>query len=167
MAIAVAVPMICLLLLAAAHDVAFRIIPNAIPAYLGLLGLAWRGYLGANAIETTLLVALALAILLALVHWRGWLGGGDVKLAVATALGLPPFDIYRFVVLTATAGGVLAMLYLVARLLPRVGRAPQGSSRWLRLCVIERWRMRRRGTLPYGVALAGGGAIVLVQLMGH
>jgi Flp pilus assembly protein protease CpaA len=36
----------------------------------------------------------------------------------------------------------------------------------LRVAAIERWRIRRRGPVPYGVAIAIGGAFVVLTSQG-
>jgi prepilin peptidase CpaA len=105
-------------------------------------------------------LALLLFILLVALYARGMMGGGDVKLAAATALGLSPGSQYGFVVVTALAGGVLALLHLVLRRALRGARArppPRGAGVFQRVLAAERWRIARRGSLPYGVAIACGG----------
>jgi prepilin peptidase CpaA len=81
----------------------------------------------------------------------------------ALAMGLSPFDCYRFVVATAIAGGILGLAYL---LLSRMPRGPHKSGRVSllgRVAAVESWRICRRGPLPYGVAIAAGGAFVLLH----
>jgi prepilin peptidase CpaA len=99
----------------------------------------------------------------------GMLGGGDLKLATAIAIGLPPLGSYQFVVATAVAGGLLALLYLAAHRLALRRAAPsraagRAASLLRRVLAAEAWRVRRRGPLPYGVAIAAGAALVL---LGH
>ena len=117
-------------------------------------------------------VAMGLFALLVLAHARGALGGGDVKLAAAMALGLAPVQTYRFVVATILAGGVLSLLHLLLRRAPPPAPLPKKFSRraplaW-RIVTVERWRIRRKGSLPYGVAIACGGAwVMLTGAMGR
>jgi len=147
-----------LVLLAAAHDLATRRIPNALCALLALLSLAARATEGLAALGATLAAASALFALLVVLFSRGLLGGGDVKLATAGALGLPPVAIWDFVVATTLAGGLLSLLYLAAPHLPLPRPSPAGRAQpvLIRLAATEAWRLRRRGPLPYGVAIAAG-----------
>ncbi len=152
-----------LLLIAALSDLATRTIPNSICVALAAIGLFARMALG----PTELLSSLgATAILFALLFFawsRGMLGGGDVKIMSAVALGLAPLDCLSFLEGTALTGGAIALFYLlVGKLLPKTGPA---HSRLLlpRLAMIEAWRMRRRVSMPYGLAIAAGGAITLIN----
>ena len=79
---------------------------------LGTGGLA-RILAGPSAFALSVATALLLLILLMVIHSRGLIGGGDVKIMTALAVGLSPFDCYRFVVATAIAGGILAIAYLL------------------------------------------------------
>jgi prepilin peptidase CpaA len=108
-----------------------------------------------------MVAAMLLFALLMVAYSRGFIGGGDVKLMTAFAIGLSPLNSYHFVVATALAGGLLGIAYLV---LSRSTRLPhQASDRSLlrRVMAVEFWRARRRGSLPYGVAIAAGGTFVL------
>ncbi len=167
MTIAVVAATILLLVIAAWHDVASRTIPNCLAAATAVVGLIWRSTGGLNAIAVSVIAACALFLALLLVYLRGALGGGDVKLATAMAFGLSPWDTYDFVVVTAMAGGVLALAYFLMRWLPAVQRLPAQSSYLMRVYVVERWRIRRRGPLPYGVAIAAGGVFTLVHALGR
>jgi len=166
MVLATALITIALLAFAAWRDVATRTIPDEVSIALAVVGIAARAVFGVEALVHSLAAASLLGGLLVFLHARGFLGGGDVKLATALALGLSPLDVWNLVVAVALAGGVLGLLYLVLqRLLPdgapntgrRAGRTPR------RLLAVEAWRIRRRGPLPYGVAIAAGGTIVLLQ----
>ena len=167
MAIAFVVATMCLLAVAAWYDVAFRTIPNVLAAGVAALGVVWRAVQGLGAIEVSLLGAGVLFVLLFLIYARGAMGGGDVKLATAVAFGLTPWDTYRFVCATALAGGVLGLAYLAMRRLPAVNRLPSRSRILNRVYVVERWRIRRRGPLPYGVAIAAGGCLTLAHVIGR
>lgn len=147
------------LIAAACSDLAVRRIPNAASAVVALAGLALRALEGPGPLAATLAAAGVLFIVLFAGFARGVLGGGDVKLAVAVALGLPPATIWDFVIVTALGGGVLGLGYLAAQRLipPTVAPAGRGASALARVVAAERWRMRRRGPLPYGVAIAIGG----------
>ena len=166
-AVAVAALVIVLLLAAAWRDVASRIIPNTIVAAIAVIGLGWRASMGLEALGGTLIATAVLFLILLLIYSRRALGGGDVKLAVAMALCFSPWDTYRFVFSTALAGGILSAAYLAMRLLPAIARLPGRSNLLSRVYVIERRRIRRRGPLPYGVAIAAGGCLTLVDLIGR
>ena len=162
---------LALLGLAAWRDIATRSIPDSISLVLAGLGLLLRWHEGWAPLGLSLLAALGLFLILLTCHARGLLGGGDVKLLTALALGLPPLGSYQLVVATALAGGVLAIAYLVLhRALSARGGAlsPRGRGEPLlrRIVSVEARRIRARGPLPYGVAIAVGGALVLLQSPG-
>ena len=148
-----------LLVLAALHDAATRTIPNWIAASIVLLGLMAR-LLGGD-----LVTGLAAASLLfggCVLAWsRGWLGGGDAKLAAAFALVPAHGQVADFVLATALAGGLLALLYLaLSRIVPRPAPGPR-QGLLARVAKAEAWRISRCGPLPYAVAIAAGGIHVL------
>ncbi len=87
-------------------------------------------------------VAAGVFALLAAAFYAGMMGGGDVKLAAALALWFPPASTLHFLVLMSIAGGVLTLALLVAHRL----RGRDGRPR-----------------IPYGVAIATGGLIILAQ----
>jgi len=152
---------VVLLALAALTDVATRTMPDTIAIAVGLLGMAVRLLSGPSALALSAAIALGLFIVLAVLYARGLMGGGDVKLAAATCLGLSLQSAYSFVIVTAMAGGVLALLHLAARWalrdVRRVAPARRGASLPRRVLSVERWRIARHGSLPYGVAIACGG----------
>jgi prepilin peptidase CpaA len=74
--------------------------------------------------------------------YAGMMGGGDVKLAAALALWFSPQSTIKFLILTSIAGGVLTL----------------GIIAW------HRARQREgRPEIPYGVAIAFGGLVILTQ----
>ena len=80
--------------------------------------------------------------LLAGAFYAGMMGGGDVKLAAALALWFSPASTLKFLVVMSLAGGVLTLL------------------------VVALHRMRGksgRPEIPYGVAIAFGGLVILTQ----
>jgi prepilin peptidase CpaA len=147
---------ILLLLYVAMIDIATRLIRNEICLVLALLGIAGQF---ANPLQVTesLMVATILLLLLLVIYQRGWIGGGDVKLLVALAIGLPLMGVIQLLTIIALAGGVLALVHLMMRLLPYPKLAPAGSSLVRRVYAVERWRNLRHAPLPYGVAIACGG----------
>ncbi|WP_271601624.1 A24 family peptidase [Bradyrhizobium sp. CCBAU 45384] len=147
---------IVLLLYVATIDVATRLIRNDVCLVLALLGIA--GQLDSPLqLAESLIAGAILFLLLFMIYQRGWIGGGDVKLLVALAIGLPLTGIVQLLTVTALAGGVLALVHLMMRLLPYPRLAPAGSSFARRVYAVERWRHLRHAPLPYGVAIACGG----------
>jgi prepilin peptidase CpaA len=147
---------IVMLLYVATIDVATRLISNEICLAIALLGIAGQFAIPMQ-IAQSLMVAAILFLLLLLVYTRGWIGGGDLKLLVALAIGLPLTGVIQLLTITALAGGVLALVHLIMRLLPYPKLAPAGASFVRRVSAIERWRHLRHAPLPYGVAIACGG----------
>lgn len=148
-----------LLVVAAVHDIVARTIPNRLVLCVAVIGVACRGVAG------DLLPALGVAALVfacGVLGWRlGALGGGDVKLLAAVSLLPAPALVPSLIAAVALCGGALALSFLVARpLVPRrPGPRPQS---WLaRSLRVEAWRVRRRGPLPYAVAIAGGALLTL------
>jgi prepilin peptidase CpaA len=81
-------------------------------------------------------------VLLALAFYTGMMGGGDVKLAAALALWFSPASTLKFLVLMSLGGGVLTLGVLA----------------------LHRARGRTgRPEIPYGVAIAFGGLVILAQ----
>src|SRR5262245_33790853 len=130
---------ILLLLYVAMIDIATRLIRNELCLVLALLGIV---SLFANPMHVTesVLAATILFLLLIVIYQRCWIGGGDVKLLVALAIGLPLMGVIELLTITALAGGVLALVHLMMRLLPYPKLAPTGSSLVRRVYAIERWR---------------------------
>ncbi|MFC0408554.1 prepilin peptidase [Roseomonas elaeocarpi] len=152
-----------LLLCAAWRDVATRTIPDTAGLLVAILGLAARLSEGIGAAALSLTLAAGLVLLMLPLHARGMIGGGDVKLAAALLVGLSPLAGYRFVVATALAGGLLALLYLaLSRLLPE-RPAGAGGTAVRRVLRAEGWRIRRHGPLPYGVAIGLGWCAAVLQ----
>ena len=147
---------ILLLVYVAMIDIATRSIRNEICLVLALLGIAGQ-VASPMQVAESLIAATILLLLLIVIYQRGWIGGGDVKLLVALAIGLPLMGVIQLLTITALAGGVLALVHLMMRLLPYPKLAPAGSSFVRRVYAVERWRNLRQAPLPYGVAIACGG----------
>jgi prepilin peptidase CpaA len=147
---------ILLLLYVATIDIATRLIRNEICLTLALLGIAGQLASPMQVVQS-LVVAAILFLLLFAIYQRGKIGGGDVKLLVALAVGLPLTGVMQLLTVTVLAGGVLALVHLMMRLLPYPRLAPAGSSLLRRVYAVERWRHLRHAPLPYGVAIASGG----------
>ena len=87
-------------------------------------------------------IAVGVFVLFALAFYTGMMGGGDVKLAAALALWFSPQSTIKFLVLTSLAGGVLTL----------------GILAWHKAK-----RREGRPEIPYGVAIAVGGLVILAQ----
>ena len=151
-----------LLVVASWRDVVTRTIPDHVALVVAVIGMTVRSTAGWSPMLLSLATAACLFAVLLLLAMRGWLGGGDVKLAAALAVGLPPTATWDFVVATVLAGGVLGLGYLAGpRFAPRL--RPVMSARTLsRILAVEARRLRRGGPLPYGVAIAAGGILVIL-----
>lgn len=148
-----------LLAIAALLDIAFRQVPNWLPAALAVDGLALRllsGELLAGA-----LAGAAVFVACALLWRRGLMGGADVKLLGAAATVVPFHFVPSFVLFVALAGGVLALAYVaMRRVMP--GPGPRRPSALLaRIARVERRRVRQCRSLPYACAIAAGAFITL------
>jgi prepilin peptidase CpaA len=149
-----------LLGLAALHDVLARTIPNWICAALAAAGL---GALWLTPAASYRLLAAALLFAGAVLLWRaGWMGGGDAKLLGAVGLLVPPDRVAGTVLAIGFAGAVLALPYVICH--GRIARPEPVRPHGLpaRAWRAERFRLRRGGPLPYGVAIAAGAAIGLL-----
>jgi prepilin peptidase CpaA len=150
-----------LLVAAGLHDVAARTVPNRLAVMVAGLGVV------ARLLDANLLIGLAVAFAVfsvAFFCWRrGWMGGGDVKLLGAVALLVPPTSVGTMVVDVALAGGVLAVTYLVlqAALPSRIGSPNRPKSFAARALRAERWRISRKGPIPYASAIAVGALFCL------
>ncbi|GGB57360.1 hypothetical protein GCM10011316_31810 [Roseibium aquae] len=87
----------------------------------------------------------------------GWIGGGDAKLMSSMSLwfGWSP-DLLSFLTWTALSGLALTVALLLFRALP-VLPLGLGKASW-----IARLHDRKTG-VPYGVAIAAGGLVVVYQ----
>jgi prepilin peptidase CpaA len=132
-----------ILLGAAAQDIFQRRISNWLcfaviaAAVAAAIAIGPRLTLWQNGIAFVLLLALGTALFAV-----GWLGGGDVKLLASLALWANFAVILPLIACILTGGGMLAAISLATR----GRRAP-----------------RRTKGVPYGVAIAAGAAIVLLQ----
>ena len=150
-----------LFLAAAYRDLATRTIPDKVSILLVLVGLTTRAVIGPTAMLISIAAGIALFLLLLLAHAKGALGGGDVKLMAAAACGLSLPEIYHFILITGITGGVLAAIHLALRRMTKDFRPmkppSRGTAGLTRILAAERWRISRRGPLPYGIAIAIGG----------
>ena len=148
-----------ILLGAVLNDIAFRTVPNWMPAALLVLGVGTRALDGGLAPG---LLACALIFGSAAFCWhRGWMGGGDGKLLAACGVLAPPGTAGAMLAGVALAGGALALLYLaLGRVLGAPGAdCPAGRLRGILWA--ERRRIQDRDSLPYASAIAAGALLVL------
>lgn len=156
MSVDVVIPALFLapLAVAAAFDLGQLRIPNWVNLALALLFLPalWLGPREVSLLAHAGTGALVLAAGL-LMFAAGWLGGGDVKLAAACALWLGPGpQLAEFALWTALAGGVLVAWLGLGRAAARLG------------LVLLPPALRRGAVIPYGAAMAAGGAMVAARL---
>jgi prepilin peptidase CpaA len=139
---------------AAYGDVRARQIPNALPlaiAGLGLLRLVLAG--DPAAALWTLAAAGAVFAASFLQWWRGLLGGGDAKLLAAASLLVGSGGLFGFLIMMSLCGAIIALAVLAAS---RFGGPPG-----LLLPFPGVVETPARPSVPYGVAIAAAGAIVL------
>ena len=153
------VGIVCLLV-ASLHDIIARTAPNWAAGVLLLSGLALR-FLNGNLLPGAA-VGLVVFVLAAICWQRGWMGGGDVKLLAAASVFVPPGEALPFILAVALSGGVLALIYLLARRFVAPPASERPHTLLGRALRAERWRIRRGGPLPYACAIAVGGLLVLL-----
>ena len=156
---------------AAWRDVATRTIPDGVSIALLAVGMFMRGSQGWGDLTISLLMSAAIFLFLLPLCSRGLLGGADLKLLSALAVGLSPQSTVSLLLAVTTIGGLLAAVYLLAAKLAgatTIMRSPSTriKSRLARVITIESWRIRRRAPLPYGIAIAIGAAVVVLQQRG-
>ncbi len=141
----------------AIYDLAIMQIPNWLTAGLALSFLPYAALLGAGwgALAVHVLCAFVVLLIVFGFFAAGWMGGGDAKLIAAVALWLGPgVELTTFLLWSSVFGGALTLALLIARacLSPATGLAPVD-------------RLLRRDTgIPYGVALAAAGLMVVPDL---
>ncbi len=152
---------------AALSDALHYIIPNSIT--LSLLILYPAHMLSAPERVNWLGGILGAGILFALgvgIFARGIAGGGDVKLLSATALWVGPAHLPAFFIVMGFTGGALAIVVLVARHARRLRlRLAGGNTDCLASAVPADATTSSTELVPYGVAIAVGGAYVGLQLL--
>jgi len=135
--------LLCLVFQAAVSDLAWRRIPNALvlSGLLLALTLHWR-LDGTGALLTQYLAGAGVGFLLFLpMYALGGMAAGDVKLAAMAGSFVGPWQALQLVVLSAMAGGLLALCCLQ----------------------LARWRGGKADGMPYAVAIAAG-ALATVAL---
>jgi len=149
---------------AVATDVATRRIPNVLTAALAVAALALHATAGWSSFAIACATLIGVTFIGFAAFSFGWLGGGDVKLLAAGAatLGFP--DAVPFLIYTALAGGVLALVFAIA--LGRLGSVFASIGLVLRPFAYKGTvavAPRKPITLPYAVAIASGAAAVALS----
>ncbi len=153
-------------LLGAVYDVLYRRIPNLLSGSGLLLGLVasfcfggWRRGLSAAA------AAAVCGLVFLVFYFAGGMGAGDVKLITAVGCLAGWANLGSLLVLTAFAGGALAVMMAVRRgrvkeTLRNVGALlMHHTHQGLRPHPVLNLRSERALRLPYGVAIAMGSAM--------
>lgn len=163
-----AIALLTALALAALSDMRCRRIPHMLVAVIAVLWLATVPALGPSAAAAAL--ATAVGVLAAgILVWRcGWLGGGDVKLIAALSLWAGPHQVAGLLLTIALSGGALALLVMLRdRVLqtPLCMIAQVHAARLAPAAVrLPAWSPAAARSLPYGVAVACGGAWLVHRL---
>jgi len=146
-------PPLAILAAAALCDLRWRIIPNPLPAALAVGGAVAAGAAGWPAGAWSALAAALVFAGGAALFAAGAMGGGDVKLAAALTLWLPAQAAPIFLLLMSLAGAALAVAVLALSLAAALLRGARPAAAW---------RTAVSNPAPYGVAIAAGGAAVLL-----
>lgn len=147
-----------MVIVAALKDITSFTIPNWISAalILAFFPAAFAAGLPLSLIGLHLAVGLGCLVAGMGMFAVGWIGGGDAKLFAAAGLWLGLQAIAPFVLVTALAGGLLAVFLLNLRADWVRNLLPTGPG-W-----VERLR-EPKGNAPYGVAIAFGALFAFPQ----
>ena len=149
-----------LMAIAAVEDFRRLVIPNwLVLALIAVWPLsAVTGTVTLAAALGALAIAGAIFVVGALLFARGLLGGGDVKLLCAAALWAGPAATPELLLVTAILGGVVSLVLLSPlgahwNLAGRPFGGPPGAA-----------AIAGKGVpVPYGIAIAGAGLVVILQ----
>lgn len=147
-----------LVIVAALKDVTSFTIPNWISGalILAFFPAALAAGLPLSALGMNLAIGFGALIAGMIMFALGWIGGGDAKLFAASGLWLGAAPAPMFVLVTALAGGALAVMLVNIRSSWIRGLIPAGPA-W-----VERLR-EPKGDAPYGVAIAAGALAAFPQ----
>lgn len=145
----VAVLILALAAAAVEDAVRLRISNLACAAVLvaGLVAVAIHGL--SPALWQNAVVCMAVLVLGTAVFAAGWLGGGDIKLLAAIGFWLDLRAAAGLIAAVFAAGGVVALIYLLAR---RIADNDRGS---------------RHTAVPYGLAIVLGAAFIFATQLRH
>ncbi|CAN5826530.1 hypothetical protein BH11PSE3_BH11PSE3_18160 [soil metagenome] len=148
-----------LLIVAGWQDLHTMHISDAIPLAIAGSFLVWalsgwaRGTVTPAQCGGAVLAAVAIFVLAAFAFAARALGGGDVKLLAAASLFAGPTSLMLdYLLVTALAGGLLALALLAGLPIGPSSSAPKPPL-----------RVRLRGRLPYGPAIAAGGLWIVAE----
>jgi prepilin peptidase CpaA len=142
-------------------DTRTRLIPNSLAIAIGALGLVRIALAGdPRAAAFTVAAAAAVFTITFLLFWRGHVGGGDVKLLTASALLVGHDDLLGFLFAMSLCGGILALAVVAAH---KLGPSLRPVARAATAPPAREDRGSARLTVPYGVAIAAAGVLVLLQ----
>ena len=147
-----------LVIIAAMTDATSFTIPNRISVLLFAVYVSAAVVLGRPLAEVGAeLVIGVVALMVGMgMFAAGWIGGGDAKLFAASALWLGWTGLPVFLMVTALAGGGLALLLLNARA-PALKPYFQGAPGWFTRLITP------GAGVPYGVAIAAGALAAFPQ----
>jgi Flp pilus assembly protein protease CpaA len=139
-------------------DLKDRIIPDLLVVVVLVAGIALR--IAHHDIGYGTLVAAILYGAVLYLHRRDLIGGGDAKLIVASSLLVPPAAVATLLIRIVVAGGVLAGIYLLARLAVARSSVACVHARGGVQGVFAREiaRIGGREPMPYAFAILGGAA---------
>ncbi len=141
-------------------DVKTRRIPNALTGSLALGAVIVHAFYGARPLAASVVVMIVLTLAGVLVYSRGGIGAGDVKLAI-TGSGMLSYPLcVPFLLYTGIAGGILAIVFLLAR---ANGRATLTRAVYMTLAGTPGLAADKREKLPYAVAFAVGALMVALS----
>lgn len=141
-------------IMAAVNDALTMKIPNWISlallaGFVCIMPFAWVDF---GTLGEHILVGLGVFAVAFGMFAMGWLGGGDAKLLAATAFWWQAADLFPYLLVTAIAGGVLALFLIIGR---RYIPVSMLTSAWLHRMFKDETKM------PYGIALAIGALMTL------
>jgi len=155
--------------IAAFIDVRDRLIPNSLVIVTLGSGLLIRLVSDPYRIWLSLIICFGIFAALAYASRHNAVGGGDAKMIAAVTLLVPPERVLPLLLDIALAGGIVAVVYLVARFglsrhPPSLAYVSQPEGRGLgSLLRNEGSRIVGGGPMPYGVAIAAGFAYCLLR----
>jgi prepilin peptidase CpaA len=159
------------IIIASVFDLTTRRIPNCLTFPAMIAGVFYHLYYGGTSGLFLSLAGLLLGFAVVIVFYMlGGMGAGDVKLMAAIGSLLGPKDVLFAAFYTAIAGGVYAILLLVAQRnnrkgLTRYSLMTKGLASTGHFTNIPRDESEKTTPLCYGVPIAIGTIIVLAQKM--
>lgn len=141
-------------------DVRTRRIPNLLTGSLALGALVVHAFYGLWPLAISFAVMAVMIVGGTLLYSRGGIGAGDIKLAIAGSAMLSWPLCVSFLLYTAIAGGLLALVFLLMR---ANGRATLSRAVYMTLAGSPGIATDKREKLPYAVAFALGAILVALS----